>query len=132
MSVSHPVDSVGSAPVILSPLPVPLTSLVGRDHDVADVVALLRRDDVRLLALTGPGGAGKTRLALQAAAELLEDFADGVFFVDLAPLNAPDLVPGAIAAALGVREEGGSRVHERLRDVLSPKTLLLVLDNFER
>ena len=82
--------------------------------------------------MIGPGGTGKTRLALQAAAELLENFADGVYFVDLAPLMDPELVPGAIAAALGVREEGGSQILERLRDVLRPKTLLLVLDNFER
>ena len=80
-------------------MPLQPTPFLGREREVGAIVALLGRADVRLLTLTGPGGTGKTRLALQVAAELLEDFADGVYFVDLAPLMDPELVPGAIAAA---------------------------------
>ena len=83
------------------------------------------------MTITGPGGVGKTRVALQAAADLLEDFPDGVWFVDLSVLDDPTLVPSAIAGVLGVREEG-SGLTERLAGVLGGKRLLLVLDNFER
>jgi predicted ATPase/class 3 adenylate cyclase len=124
-----PLSSLDARP---QNLPCQPTPFLGREQQVAEVADLLRRGDTQLVTLIGPGGTGKTRLALQAAAELLEDFVDGVYFVDLAPLMDPKLVPGAIAAALSVREEGGSQIHERLRDVLRPKTLLLVLDNFER
>ena len=88
--------------------------------------------DVRLLTLTGPGGTGKTRLALQVAAELLDDFPDGVFFVPLAPLRDPELVPSAIASALGVRESAGQPPARAVREALAGKRLLLVLDNFEQ
>jgi predicted ATPase len=104
---------------------------MGREQEIGKILALLRRDDVPLLTLTGPGGTGKTRLALQAAAELLDDFADGVFFVPLAPLADLALMPAAIAAALGIREAGGRPLSERVRDVLADQQLLLVLDNVE-
>ena len=85
------------------------TPFLGREVDVVAVIALLRREGVRLVTLTGPGGTGKTRLALQAAAELLDDFPDGVFFVDLAPLTNPDFVASAIASALGIRHDRARR-----------------------
>ena len=112
-------------------LPVQLTTFLGRDDQVDHVVDLLSQDDVRLLTITGPGGVGKTRVALQAAADLLEDFPDGVWFVDLSALDDVALVPLAIASMLGVRDEG-SGLTERLAGVLGEKRLLLVLDNFER
>ena len=112
-------------------LPAQPTPFIGREREVAQVVELLRRDEVRLLTLTGPGGIGKTRLAIHAAAELAEDFADGVWFVDLAPLADPDLVPSAIAVVLGVRETGGGPLVAALQEYLREKRLLLLPDNLE-
>jgi predicted ATPase/class 3 adenylate cyclase len=112
-------------------LPVQPTPFLGREEQVARVVDLLSRDDVRLLTITGAGGVGKTRLALQAAADLLDAFPDGAWLVDLSVLNDPTLVPSAIAGALGVREEGSGLI-DRLGGVLRGKRLLLVLDNFDR
>jgi predicted ATPase/class 3 adenylate cyclase len=112
-------------------LPQQPTPFLGREQHVAEIVALLRRDDVQLVTLVGPGGTGKTRLALQAAAELLGDFRDGVFFVSLAPVTDPALVQSAIATALGLREEGRQPLADRLRDVVAAKSLLIVLDNIE-
>jgi predicted ATPase/class 3 adenylate cyclase len=112
-------------------LPLQPTPFLGREEQVAQVVALLSRGDVRVLTITGPGGVGKTRVALQVAADVLEDFPDGVWFVDLSVLDDPTLVPSAIAGVFGVREEG-SGLTERLAGVLAGKRLLLVMDNFER
>src|SRR5687767_13651019 len=112
-------------------LPLQPTPFLGREDQVAQVVDLLSRDDVRLLTITGPGGVGKTRLALQAAADRLEDFPDGVWFVDLSTLSDPALVPSVISGVLGVRGEGSDLV-DRLTSVMSGQQLLVVLDNFER
>jgi len=112
-------------------LPVPLTPLVGRADQVATVCAQLGRGDVRLLTLTGPGGVGKTRLALHIAQEIGPSFADGGRFVDLSTIRDPALVVTTIAQALALREMGGRPLVERLAALLRDKQMLLVLDNFE-
>ena len=111
-------------------LPILLTSLVGREREVARVVALIE-EHYRLVTLVGPGGTGKTRLAFAAGAELLDAFADGVWFVDLAPITAPSLVLPAIATTLGVRETSAVNPEATLVTYLGSKRLLLLLDNFE-
>src|SRR5713226_65347 len=113
-------------------LPVQLTSLIGREQDAASAVALLRKQEVRLLTMSGTAGIGKTRLALQVAADLLEDFADGVYFVSLAPISDPNLVLATMAQTLGLKVSGNETVAERLSAFLQKKHLLLVLDNFEQ
>jgi predicted ATPase/class 3 adenylate cyclase len=118
--------------VRLNNLPIQPTPLLGREREVAEIADLLRREDVRLLTLTGTGGTGKTRLALQSAAELIDDFDDGVFLVALAPISDPELVASTVAGALSVSESAGRPLKEDLRDFLSNKELLLVLDNFEQ
>jgi predicted ATPase/class 3 adenylate cyclase len=114
-----------------SNLPVQPTALVGREREVAELLELVRRPDVHVLTLTGPGGAGKTRLALQAAAELLEDFPHGAWFVNLASLTDAGLVLPTIASTLGVRNQAGEAIGETLAEQLRDQQLLLVLDNFE-
>jgi predicted ATPase len=112
-------------------LPTPPTPLVGRRLEVAAVCALLRRQEVRLVTLTGPGGAGKTRLALAAAAELGPELADGAVFVDLAPVRDPALFGSVLAQALGAGE-GGDSVDDALAANLRDRSILLLLDNFEQ
>jgi non-specific serine/threonine protein kinase len=111
-------------------LPAQVTSFIGREREMAEVKRLLAT--TRLLTLTGPPGTGKTRLGLQVAAQVLDRFMDGVFFVDLAPISDPLLVPGAVAQVLDVREAGGQPLPETLKTHLRGKRLLLLLDNFEQ
>jgi predicted ATPase len=113
-------------------LPVQPNLLIGRERELAELVVLLREEGVHLLTLTGPGGTGKTRLGLQVAAELLEEFRSGVFFVSLAPISDPDLVVPAIAEALALREVAGEQLLDTLSAYLREKQMLLVLDNFEQ
>src|SRR5207249_11642224 len=108
------------------------TPLIGREKEVATISQLLRSEGVRLVTLTGPGGTGKTRLALQVTAELSDLFADGIYFVDLAPVSDPALVITTITQSLGLREEGGQPLLEHLKEKLRQKQMLLLLDNFEQ
>ena len=112
-------------------LPPQLTPFIGREALVAEIRDRLAQPAVRLLTLTGPGGAGKTRLALQVAAEELGAYRDGVWFVQLAPVASVTLVAATIAGALGVRESPAETIESSLRAYLRPRQLLLLLDNFE-
>jgi predicted ATPase/DNA-binding SARP family transcriptional activator len=112
----------------LSPQPTPL---VGREREIREVADLLRSPDVRHVTLTGTGGTGKTRLAVQTAAELLGDFDSGAFFIALAPLRDPDLVLTAVARTLGIQDTSGESDAKALGRHLRDSRLLLVLDNFE-
>jgi predicted ATPase len=119
------------AMVAAARLPTPPTPLIGREREVEDLTGLLRRPEVRLVTLTGTGGTGKTRLAIQIATGLLDTFADGVVFVGLAPLQDPDLVLTTAAQALGIATTSGETLAEDLARGLRDRELLLVFDNFE-
>ena len=112
-------------------LPAPATPLMGREREAEAAGDLVLGEGVRLVTLTGPGGVGKTRLALEVAGRLGPSFADGVRFVDLAPVQRPDLVAAAIAAGLGLRTSGGPLIAD-VKAYLRPRRLVLLLDNFEQ
>lgn len=121
-----PLKSLDSLP---NNLPIQLTSFIGREREIAEVKRLLSQ--TRLLTLTGAGGAGKTRLSLQVAAELLESFEEGVWFVELAPLSDPPLLPQTVATTLKVQEQPNRRIVDTLIDFLQQTRILLILDNCE-
>jgi predicted ATPase/class 3 adenylate cyclase/Tfp pilus assembly protein PilF len=124
-----PLKSLDARP---NNLPAQPTSFVGREQDIEALSALIRRDGVRLITITGPGGIGKTRLSLQAAANVSDEFPDGLFFVPLAAVESPTLVLPEIAQTLGVPERPGHPLVKTLYRYLEDKHLLLILDNLEQ
>ena len=110
-------------------LPAPLTTFIGRENEQSDVIRLITKH--RLVTLTGSGGVGKTRLSLKVGEQGLEDFADGVWFVELAPILDPLLVPRTVAIAIGLRDEPQRPVIDMLSDYLRDKNILIILDNCE-
>jgi len=124
-----PLNTLDNRP---SNLPSPASLFVGRDKQIEAVGNLLRRTDVRLITLTGPGGTGKTRLALQVAGDLRREFRDGVFLISLAPVSDHNLVIPIIAQTLEIKEIGGQTLADGLKAFLRDKQMLLLLDNFER
>jgi predicted ATPase/class 3 adenylate cyclase len=113
-------------------LPVQPSVFVGRQVEMEEINKLLLAEKVRLLTLLGPGGTGKTRLALQSGAELLERFNDGTYFIDLAPIRDPNVVLASIARTIGLNESSNGSMLGELKDQLQDKTMLLLLDNFEQ
>ncbi|MBX2997670.1 MAG: tetratricopeptide repeat protein [Caldilineaceae bacterium] len=133
------ISAEPSAPLFLPPaqetiyyLPAPLTGLVGREREIQSGAALLRRAHVRMITMTGPPGAGKTRLSLALGAALQTEFRHGACFVPLAPVSDPNLVLSAIAHALQVQQSSGASLAQSLHAFLRNKELLLILDNFEQ
>jgi predicted ATPase/transcriptional regulator with XRE-family HTH domain/Tfp pilus assembly protein PilF len=113
-------------------LPAPTTSLIGRERELTEVCSRFTHTDVRLLTFTGPGGIGKTRLALAMAVEIAQHFTDGVFFVSVAAVTDPLLVPSTIAQVLGVQETADQPLIEGLKSYVRRRKMLLILDNFEQ
>jgi predicted ATPase/transcriptional regulator with XRE-family HTH domain len=139
VEAAHPETTAQGAPAVVllrqrAP-PVPATPLIGREHEVAEASALLRPSGgdtgARLLTLTGPGGVGKTRLAIAIAAERRNSFTHGVVWVELAPLRDPTLVAPTLARALGLRKHGDESLDETIVEAVADQHLLLVFDNFE-
>jgi predicted ATPase/transcriptional regulator with XRE-family HTH domain len=119
-------------PIAFPSLPMPPTGLIGRNHNIVAVRALLLRADVHLVTLTGPPGIGKTRLSIAVAADIQDQFADGIAFIPLTPIQEPNLVISTIGQALGVMESAGRPLLDGLKAFLRERQVLLVLDNFEQ
>ena len=119
------------SPAASANLPLPLTSLVGRENELRAIIQQIHDPACRLLTLTGPGGIGKTRLALQAAHDLSSEFEHGVYFVSLAGTSAAGFIPTAISDALGMAFSGSNEPQVQLANFLRAKEILLVLDNLE-
>jgi predicted ATPase/class 3 adenylate cyclase len=124
-----PIASLNRRP---NNLPIQPTAFIGRNNELTEIKSRLKADDVRLITLTGPGGTGKTRLALQASAELIDNFTDGVYIVDLAPIRDPEAVFAAIARNVGLNEKSDQSLLDALKEQLQGKRMLLLLDNFEQ
>ena len=121
-----------SGSILIYPLPVPLVPLLGRDGELAELCSLLKRPEVRLVAISGTGGFGKTHLALQVAAELRDSFVDGVCFVPLASTSNPDLVLPTMAGTLGLHERREQSAFVQVAAFVQDQHLLLLLDNLEQ
>jgi predicted ATPase/DNA-binding CsgD family transcriptional regulator len=128
----EPGHSAGSSTLPFRQVPLPITPLIGREHEVQQACSLLKDPGVRLLTVSGPGGVGKTRLALQVAREVQQTFADGCCFVHLDHINTPDQAMLSMAQTLGLREVRKHLSFEDLQTFLREKHLLLLLDNFEQ
>lgn len=126
-----PSDDPRPSASVRTPLPVDTSSFVGREDDLDELCGVLTDDDTRVVTLTGPGGVGKTRLALRAAAQVANKFDEGAAFVGLSAVQDPASVPGAIAEAVGVRDVGAESLVDALRRDLAERSVLLLVDNYE-
>jgi predicted ATPase/DNA-binding CsgD family transcriptional regulator len=129
---ARPEQALGSSSTYYYNLPIQPTPLIGREQEVEETRTLLQRSQMRILTLTGPGGVGKTRLSLQIATDMQDDFRDGICFVPLASINDADLVIPSIAQVLGLTDAGDQPLSEHLKVYLHEKHMLLLLDNFEQ
>jgi len=127
-----PEDSTTTQLLARTHLPAPFTSLIGREYETSQLCALLRRQDVRLITLTGTGCVGKTRLALYVAHSILDDFPDDILFLSLSSVIDPAFVIPTIAQALGLQDNAHHSLFEMLKGFLARKRFLLLLDNFEQ